>query len=114
MKTIIVILLSFILAGNVLPQQEKILEIGEELNYSVYYGFIKLGEVKFKITGKNKEGKKELFTAIASIKSFDAIPLVNINYIFESQMDYLKGEVHSINLRYGIQRKINYKYILYI
>ncbi len=83
------------LAGNVLSQQEKILEIGEELNYSVYYGFIKLGEVKFKITGKNKDGKKELFTAIASIKSFDAIPLVNINYIFESQMDYLKGEVHS-------------------
>lgn len=75
---------------------EKILEVGEELNYSVYYGFIKLGEVKFKITGKNKEDKKEFFTATASIKSFDAIPMININYIFESVMQYEKNEVHSV------------------
>ncbi len=85
----------FILASEAVPQNEKILEIGEELNYSVYYGFIKLGEVKFKITGKNKEEKSDVFTATASIKSFEAIPLVNINYIFESQMNYSKGEVHS-------------------
>lgn len=75
---------------------DKILEVGEELNYTVYYGFIKLGEVKFKITGKSKEGKKEFYTSVASIKSFDAIPLVNINYIFESVMYFEKNEVHSV------------------
>ncbi len=84
-----------IVAADSYSQYDKILEIGEELNYSVYYGFIKLGEVKFKITGKEKEGKQDIYTATASIKSFEAIPLVNINYIFESQMEYLKGEVVS-------------------
>lgn len=95
MKKIFFIIIIFLISEITFSQPEKILEIGEELNYSVYYGFIKLGEVKFKLTGKNKEGKKELYTATASIKSFDAIPLININYIFESQMDFLKGEVHS-------------------
>ena len=96
MKNLILILFVFILTLEVHSQNDKILEIGEELNYSVYYGFIKLGEVKFKITGRDKEGKNDVFTTTASIKSFEAIPLVNINYIFESQMHYEKGEVHSI------------------
>lgn len=92
---ILSILLSFIFVSHIYPQQDKIVEIGEELNYSVYYGFIKLGEVKFKITGKSKENKKDLYTSTASIKSFESIPLVNINYIFESIMMYDKSEVHS-------------------
>lgn len=92
---IVLILLSFSFVSHLYSQQDKILEIGEELNYSVYYGFIKLGEVKFKITGKGKEGKKDSFTSTASIKSFESIPLVNINYIFESIMMYDKSEVHS-------------------
>lgn len=75
--------------------QDKIVEVGEELNYSVYYGFIKLGEVKFKVTGRNKDGKNDLITATASIKSFDAIPMININYIFESVMLTEKNEVRS-------------------
>lgn len=83
------------MTSSVFPQQDKILETGEELNYSVYYGFIKLGEVKFKITGKSREGKRDVFTSVASIKSFESIPLVNINYIFESIMLYDKSEVHS-------------------
>lgn len=87
--------MSFALVNHVYSQQDKILETGEELNYSVYYGFIKLGEVKFKITGKNKDGKKEFYTSTASIKSFESIPLVNINYIFESIMMYDKSAVHS-------------------
>ena len=92
---ILSILLSFIFVSHIYPQQDKIVEIGEELNYSVYYGFIKLGEVKFKITGKSKENKKDLYTSTASIKSFESIPLVNINYIFESIMMFDKSEVHS-------------------
>lgn len=95
MKKLLLILLFINVISGATAQNDKILEIGEELNYSVYYGFIKLGEVRFKITGKNKEGKNDVFTATASIKSFEAIPLVNINYIFESQMNFAKGEVHS-------------------
>ncbi len=94
MKRAIGILCFFVFVSGALSQ-DKIVEVGEELNYSVYYGFIKLGEVKFKVTGKNKEGKNELITATASIKSFDAIPMININYIFESIMLTEKNEVRS-------------------
>ena len=61
----------FILAAPAIPQSEKILEIGEELNYSVYYGFIKLGEVKFKITGKNKEDKIDYSAGIIINKNIN-------------------------------------------
>ncbi|MCI0473399.1 MAG: DUF3108 domain-containing protein [Ignavibacteria bacterium] len=92
----IVLILFLILLSRPSVSDDKILEVGEELNYTVYYGFIKLGEVKFKITGKSREDKKDLYTSVASIKSFDAIPLVNINYIFESIMYFEKNEVHSV------------------
>lgn len=86
----LIIWINQVYAGN------KLLEPGEELTYSVYYGFIKLGEVKFKITGQSDENKKEIYTAVASIKSLEGIPLVNINYIFESVMRYKNNEVYSL------------------
>ena len=75
---------------------DRVLETGEELLYKVYYGFIKLGEVKFKITGVATENKKEIYSATASIKSFESIPMVNINYIFESVMQHKNNEVFSL------------------
>jgi hypothetical protein len=62
----------------------RILEVGEELNYKVYYGFIKLGEVKFKISGYDATTKK--YTATAELKNYEALPLIKINYFFESTM----------------------------
>lgn len=84
MKVLKVILVAFILWGNVLFSHDKILEVGEELSYKVYYGFIKLGEVKFKISSYDAATKK--YTATAELKNYEALPLIKINYFFESTM----------------------------
>jgi hypothetical protein len=62
----------------------KILEVGEELTYKVYYGFIKLGEVRFKISSYDAATKK--YTSTAELKNYEALPLIKINYFFESTM----------------------------
>ena len=86
MKYIYSILFVFIIYQNAYSQ-DKVLEIGEELKYRVYFGFIKLGEVKFKLTSFYKEGKKEYYNASAQIKSFEGIPFVDVNFVFESVME---------------------------
>jgi hypothetical protein len=83
LKAIKIILVILLFCGNLLAH-DKILEVGEELNYKVYYGFIKLGEVKFKISSYDATSKK--YTATAELKNYEALPLVKINYFFESTM----------------------------
>jgi hypothetical protein len=83
LRKIINILFLFFLFANIYADN-KILEVGEELNYKVYYGFIKLGEVKFKISGYDATTKK--YTATAELKNYEALPLIKINYFFESTM----------------------------
>ena len=73
-----------LLLNGSLFSQNKLLEVGEELSYKVYYGFIKLGEVKFKISSYDASTKK--YTATAELKNYEALPLVKINYFFESTM----------------------------
>lgn len=73
--------------------QSKILEVGEELSYKVYYGFIKLGEVKFKISGYDANSKK--YTATAELKNYEALPLVKMNYFFESTMLNNRDSIYS-------------------
>lgn len=96
MKNIIAIFIVLCITFSI-KAQDKVLEPGEELLYKVYYGFIKLGEVKFKITGKSTENKKDIYSATASIKSFEGIPMVNINYIFESIMLYKNDEIYAMS-----------------
>lgn len=75
--------------------QSKVLDQGEELKYIVYFGFIKLGEVKFKVSRvENDEGKKTC-NAIAYIKTYDGVPFVTLNNIFESEMEYVKEQLYS-------------------
>ncbi len=78
--------------------QGKVLEQGEELKYEVYYGFIKLGEVKFKVSNVAvDENKKTTCNANVVMKSYEGVPLVNISYIFESEMEYAKNDLYSTN-----------------
>lgn len=72
----------------------RILEVGEELNYKVYYGFIKLGEVKFKISSYDASTKK--YTTTAELKNYEALPLIKINYFFESTMQSKGDSVYSV------------------
>ena len=90
-KYILVLLILFKTASC----HEKILEVGEELNYKVYYGFIKLGEVSFRISGTYTENKKTYYNAIARIKSYEGVPFVNINYIFETRFEHIDDEIFS-------------------
>lgn len=68
---------------------------GEVLNYVVYYGFIKLGEVDMKITGKKTENERIIYTSKSIMKSYKGIPFVSLNSIFESDMIYEGKELYS-------------------
>lgn len=65
----------------------KQLQVGEELTYVVRYSFIKLGEIKIKITGKKNENGNEFHTAIAYINSYPNIPFVNLHQIYETKFN---------------------------
>ena len=71
------------------------MEVGEELNYKVYYGFIKLGDVKLKLSSKVSEKNQLLFTSIAYLKSYDGIPFVYVNFYFESMMYHFRDSMFS-------------------
>lgn len=75
--------------------QNKVLSEGEELNYIVYYGFIKLGEVKMRVTGKYSENEKNIYSARATMKSYKGIPFVSLNSLFESDIVYDGKEMFS-------------------
>jgi len=95
LKKISLIILFLFLSVNLFAQS-KVLDAGEELKYEVYFGFIKLGEVKMKMTSiENEEGGKKTCNAIAYIKSYDGIPFVTLNNIFESEMDLVKDQLYS-------------------
>lgn len=65
------------------------------MKYTVYFGFIKLGEVRLKMSKiENEEGKKTC-NAIAYIKSYDGVPFVTLNNIFESEMEVSKEKLYS-------------------
>ena len=115
----------FIFIGKISLGQEKILLEGEQLNYVVYYGFIKLGEVNMKITGKKNENNKTIFTASSSMKSYKGIPFVSLNSIFETEMVYDGKELYSksfkaveykedatVTIKYNFNYDSNYVYVL--
>lgn len=87
MKKVYIIAFLILLSRGTFAQS-KVLEVGEELNYKVYFGFIQLGEVKFKLTDTYKEGGSTYYRANARLKSDKAVPIANFNFIFESEMKY--------------------------
>jgi hypothetical protein len=95
LKRIILILFCFILFSNIYVEAQ-VLEIGEELTYKVYYHFIKLGEVNLKISDKYKEDDYMVYSAIASIKSYEGVPFVNLNYKFLTKMRYKDNELYPL------------------
>lgn len=91
-----IIILVFIINFNFkLFSQGKVLENGEELNYIVYYGFIKIGEVNMKIAKMSTENDKIIYLAKSTMKSYEGIPFVNLNILFESDLVYNGKEIYS-------------------
>ncbi|MEO6694172.1 MAG: DUF3108 domain-containing protein [Ignavibacteria bacterium] len=98
MKKISLFLLLFCFSNSVLPQA-KILVKGEELKYIVYYGFIKLGEVNMKVTGAKTEGSNVIYTAWSEMKSYQGIPFVTLNSIFETEIVFDGKDLYSRNFK---------------
>jgi hypothetical protein len=69
--------------------QSVVFEDGEELYYDVYYSFLNIGWVKFNT--ERLTGKSNRFICRAKLKSNDALPFVDVNYEFISEVE-VKGQ----------------------
>ena len=95
MKNVIIILAFILFLNTNIYSQSEVLSEGEELNYVVYYGFIKLGEVNMNITGKKVENNITTYFARSEMKSYKGVPFVNLNNVFESDMEFKENELYS-------------------
>jgi hypothetical protein len=75
--------------------QSRVFQEGEELNYIVYYGFIKLGEVNIFLISKTSEGDKIILKSMSTMKSYSGIPFVKLNSTFETEMVFDGKNVYS-------------------
>jgi hypothetical protein len=89
--------------GDKTFSQSEVFEDGEELFYEVNYSFINIGWVKFnteRVTGKTNQ-----FTCRAKMKSNDALPFVDVDYEFISEMEvkdlYFPKNSLLMNIRKG-------------
>ncbi|MFN0157874.1 MAG: DUF3108 domain-containing protein [Bacteroidota bacterium] len=67
----------------------SILVEGEELVYNVRYGPFDLGQVRFRVSGKSKDGGFEVQYGRALIDSYEGVPFVDLHATYESWMDSL-------------------------
>lgn len=88
---IFAVVLLIALSGRTFSQFE-VFEDGEELLYDVYYSFINIGWAKF--STERVTGKSNIFVCRAKLKSNDALPIVDVNYEFESEI-----EVNGLNIK---------------
>ncbi|MBK8382072.1 MAG: DUF3108 domain-containing protein [Ignavibacteria bacterium] len=95
MKRLLFLILFYGIIANISFAQKEVLNEGEELNYIVYYGFIKLGEVKMKIISRKTEGDKIVFNSRSEMKTFKGIPFVSLNSVFESEMVFQGMDLYS-------------------
>ncbi len=96
--SIIIFFFSLIKINSALAQS-KVLQVGEELNYSVNYGFIEIGKVNIKMTGSRQTGNNVIYTSVCSMKSNKGIPFVELNSIFESDMLYDGNDLYTVRFK---------------
>ena len=102
-KKIVILLIVFLIGGKIFSQ-DKVFSEGEELNYVVYYGFIKLGEVKMILSGKTEENGEIIYRAKSTMKSYSGIPFVSLNSVFETEMVFDGKDVFSRKFK-AIEKK---------
>jgi len=66
---------------------KKHLEVGEDFTYVVKYAFLKLGEVRFKVVGKEIINGITVLKTVAYIDSYEGLPFVTIHQVYESFID---------------------------
>ena len=75
------------------PQQSKMLEVGEELEYKVSYSFFNIGTIRMKVLGKDERDGRTFYKTSALIDSNPGMDwLVTLHIRFYSEMD---GTVYS-------------------
>lgn len=94
-----VIFLSTMSFFNIALSQSKVLQVGEELNYTVNYGFIEIGKVTIKLTEKKTVGSNEIYTSTCIMRSNKGIPFVDLNSNFESEMVYDGNDLYTIRFK---------------
>lgn len=85
-KYSILLLLLIIFVNNNIHPQEKVLQAGESLVYTVYFGFIKLGEVRIFLNNPYYENRRKIYSASAKMFSYEGIPFVGVKYFFDTKM----------------------------
>jgi hypothetical protein len=69
-------------------QSERMLQIGEELEYSVHYSFFNIGTIRFKVTDKEERNGRAIYHAYAFMDSNPSLSwLVDLHIRFYSEMD---------------------------
>lgn len=95
LSIVISLLLYIAYIANSAFAQSDVFSEGEELNYVVSYGFVDLGEVKMKVEKIRKEKDFQVINAKCTMKSYDGIPFVSLNSIFESEIIFNGAESYS-------------------
>ncbi len=85
LKYVFIFLVLLFLTGGRTFSQSAVFEDGEELLYNVYYSFINIGWAKF--STERITGKSGYFTCRSKLKSNDALPFVDVNYEFVSEVE---------------------------
>ena len=74
--------------SELLRQNERMLQVGEELEYSVHYSFFNIGTVRFKVTDKEERNGRAIYHSYVIIDSNPSLSwLVDLHIRFYSEMD---------------------------
>jgi hypothetical protein len=69
-------------------QSERMLQVGEELEYSVHYSFFNIGTIHFKVTDKEEQNGRVIYHAYSFMDSNPSLSwLVDLHVRFYSEMD---------------------------
>ena len=69
-------------------QDEGMLQVGEELEYSVHYSFFNIGTIHFKVTNKEEQNGRVIYHAYSIMDSNPSLSwLVNLHIRFYTEMD---------------------------
>jgi hypothetical protein len=91
-KFFIIVLLLF--SSNKTFSQSGVFSDGEELIYDVYYSFINIGWAKFNTT--RVIGTKNIYKCEAVLKSNEAVPFVNVDFYFISEIEVLDNYIRPL------------------
>lgn len=73
--------------ASVVRSQDPLLQVGEELEYSVSYSVFSLGTIRIRIVGVEVRNGRPVYKAQAFIDSAPGLPFVNLHVVFESEFD---------------------------